>query len=170
MTTNPFDNILERHHCSSLIMSTSDTIVVDLLHTPDSDADEEDDTTQKRQYRWNPSRHISLLRIVLLRLPFSAPYKSKGVAWESVAEDYNLAIKQPNAIKGRKANEKFYALLSTYRKDKAVSLRKSGTNEEYTELDQLLEDLDELERDSRTENEALKEINRKKVVLLYVMF
>jgi hypothetical protein len=148
-------------------MSTSDTIVVDLLHTPDSDADEEeDDTTQKRQYRWNPSRHISLLRIILLRLPFSAPYKTKGVAWESVAEDYNLAVKQPNAIKGRKANEKFYSLLSIFRKNKAASLRKSGTNEEYTELDQLLEDLDELEHDSRIENEAIKEINQKKVVLL----
>ena len=151
-------------------MSTLETIVVE--RTPDSDTDEEEnsnqeDTTQKHQYCWNPSQHISLLHIIILRLPFSAPYKTKGMAWESIAEDYNLAVKQPNSIKGRKANEKFYSLLSIFRKDKAASLRKSGTNKEYTELDQLLEELDELEHDSRIENETMKEVNQKKVISLY---
>jgi hypothetical protein len=33
-------------------------------------------------------------------LPITCPYKTKGAAWESVIKDYNLAVKQPNAIKG----------------------------------------------------------------------
>src|SRR4051812_5527181 len=149
-------------------MSTSDTIVVDLLHTQGSDIDQEDDgnhaSTRKIQYRWNPSRYIPFLRIVILRSPFAAPYKTIGTAWETVAQDYNLAIKEPNCINGRKAKEKFYSLISTFRKDEAESLRKSGTDEEYTELDRLLEELDELERDSRIKNE----LNRKKVI--YMIF
>jgi hypothetical protein len=147
-------------------MSTSDTIVVNLLHTQDSDIEQGDDSnhagTRKTQYRWNPGRYIPLLRIAILRSPFAAPYKTIGAAWDAVAQDYNLAIKEPDCINGRKAKEKFYSLLSTFRKDEAESLRKSGTDEEYTELDQLLEELDELERDSRIKNE----LNKKKVIYL----
>ena len=58
-------------------------------------------------------------------------------------------------------------MLSIFQKDKAALLHKSRTNEEYTELDQLLEELDELERDSRIENETTKEVNQKKVISLY---
>jgi hypothetical protein len=43
------------------------------------------------------------------------------------------------------------------------SLCKSGTNEEYTELDILLEELDELEHDARVEDEVTKESAKKKV-------
>jgi hypothetical protein len=41
-------------------------------------------------------------------------------------------------------------------KEEAASLCKSGTDEEYTEVDILLEELDELERDVKAENVALK--------------
>jgi hypothetical protein len=124
---------------------------------------EHEGTSRKRQHRWNPSRHIFLLRAVILRSPFSAPYKTKSATWNSVAQDYNAAVKEPNAINGRKAKEKFDILLSTFRRDEVESLRKSGTNEEYTELNTLLEELDELEHDAKVEDEATKESTKKKV-------
>src|SRR4051812_8683325 len=114
-------------------MSTSDTIVVDLLHTQDSDTDQDDEsnhgeTTRKCQYHWNPCRIIALLRIIIVRSPFSAPYKSKRAAWETIAQDYNLSVNKPNAVSGRKAKATFYILLSVFRKQEAESLRKGGTD------------------------------------------
>ena len=53
--------------------------------------------------------------------------------------------------------------MTTFRKEEVESLRRSGTDEEYTELDQLLEELDELERDARAQSEAEKDLNKKKV-------
>ena len=75
---------------------------------------------------------------------------------EKVAQDYNAAVKVSGAITGRKAKEKFDDLLLVFQKEEAASLCKSGTDEEYTEVDILLEELDELERDSKAENVALK--------------
>lgn len=121
------------------------------------------EASRKRQHRWNPSRYISLLRIVTLHSPFAASYKNKGASWDRVAEEYNAAIEEQNAITGRKAKEKFDLLLSTFRKEEVESLRRSGTDEEYTELDHLLEELDEMERDARAESEASKDNIKKKV-------
>jgi len=149
--------------------SARETIIVDLpcniQDAGSKDNDEEDnnhegneqkETSRKHHYRWNPGRYIPLLRIIILRSPFSAPHKTKRVAWDKVAQDYNAAMKEPSAITGRKAKEKFDDLLAIFRKEEVESLHKSGTNEEYTELDTLLEELDELERDFRAEDEALK--------------
>jgi hypothetical protein len=161
-------------------MSTSaDTIVVDLLASEDTETEidgnldlnqetDSQDTSnrigRKNHHRWNPSRYISLLHSVLLYSPFSIPYKTKGATWNHIAENYNMAIETPNAINGRKAKEKFEFLLSAFRKEEVESLRKSGTDEEYTEMNHLLEELDELEHDAKVENETMKESNKKQVI------
>jgi hypothetical protein len=133
----------------------------DLSSSLDENLHQED--SRKRQYRWNPSRYVSLLRLVILRTPYAAPYKSKVSAWDAVANEYNEAEGEPNAITGRKAKEKFEFLLATFRKEEAESLRKSGTDEEYDEMKRLLEELDELERDSRAISDGEKEALKRKV-------
>lgn len=60
------------------------------------------ETIRKRQHRWNASRYISLLPIIL-HSPYSAPFK--GAAWDRIAKDYNTAVEEPGAITGRKARE-----------------------------------------------------------------
>ena len=39
----------------------------------------------------NASRYISLL-LIILHSPYSAPFKTKGVAWDRIAKDYNTAV------------------------------------------------------------------------------
>src|SRR4051812_37747694 len=93
------------------------------------------------------------MHIVIDRSPFTAPYKTIGVAWETIAKGYGLAVKEPNCISGRKLKEKFYNLLSTFRKEEAGLFHKSETDKEYSDLDKLLKKLNKLECDSRVKVE-----------------
>lgn len=118
---------------------------------------------RKAQHHWNSQWRIQLLRAIELPLPFTTPHKKKADAWEKVANDYNSAIGKPNTVDSRSVSEKFKTLLKQFCKDEGISLKASGTEEEYTEQIQLLTGLAELKNDSKLINNAQAIKNKQKV-------
>ncbi|XP_020901225.1 uncharacterized protein LOC110239808 [Exaiptasia diaphana] len=92
----------------------------------------------KQMFRWHLNHDIDLAKeVVSLR-----PASSKN--WDNVAENLEAAWpKDPsrNKVKGRSCKEHFEVMMAHHKEENQQALRKSGTEEEYSELQQLLDDV-----------------------------
>ncbi|CAB4042009.1 Hypothetical predicted protein, partial [Paramuricea clavata] len=112
-------------------------------------------------FRWsNVAYDILLCKEVLARRP-SSPMEWESVA-ETLSEIFSIAEKVV-ILKGRGCRERVDRLLMKYNEEDKKNLKKSGTEEEYSELHQLLEDISTYKRDIEDlKNVKMKGRERKK--------
>ncbi|XP_064479468.1 uncharacterized protein LOC135392676 [Ornithodoros turicata] len=107
-------------------------------------ADAVDGTPSAQQHiprkRFTIVDDLLLLREVLARNPFEASSQ-----WFDIAERLNLATKKGFTARG--ARERTALLVSLFKKDDKINLRKSGTEEQYLRKERILQEVVELQRD-----------------------
>lgn len=105
---------------------------------------------RRTMFRFNPARDILLLREVIGHRPFAAGYGQTSRAWDTIVRNLkglgmDVCV---TTVQGRYAH-----LKKIYLKEQMDQLRRSGTEEEYSEREQLLQDLLDLEKAARSEND-----------------
>ncbi len=100
---------------------------------------------------------VALLKEVQRATPFALPHGQVTAAWEDVAAGVRRAAGID--VDGRRCRLRYSNLLQTFRRGEADNLRKSGTEEEYSERQQLLQDLNEQE-DAATEAASLEKTSQ----------
>ena len=118
---------------------------------------------RKSQHRFFPKREILFLRAVEAERPWERPYGALRLGWEDVARDYNSAVGDSNALTWEGARRHWERLLAIHNNNEQASLRASGTEEEYTEQEELLTDLATHYNDFKEQSEQAAESQRKKV-------
>ncbi|XP_028410542.1 stress response protein NST1-like [Dendronephthya gigantea] len=118
-------------------------------------------------FRWPKIEHdLMLATEVAARSPKS------GTDWETIASILSKAFSTDGnriELTGRSCRERMDRLLAKHKEDDKKSLKKSGTEEEYTELTQLLEDImtcrrdmEDLKRKEKEEKNRKEELKNKK--------
>nr|XP_037285119.1 uncharacterized protein LOC119178060 [Rhipicephalus microplus] len=95
---------------------------------------------RKPRKRFRIDEDLCLLKEVVCTDPFSNP-----AAWEDVLRNVMRAINRELTIRGIK--ERVDLLIGYFRQQDTVNLRKSGTEEQYGEREQLLQDVSDLMRE-----------------------
>ncbi|KAI8817014.1 uncharacterized protein EV422DRAFT_622898 [Fimicolochytrium jonesii] len=90
-----------------------------------------------------PVHDIALLKEAIAIFPYGKPRAAKAEAWMQMACNANTAV-GADIFDERRARERCKTLVEAHRADDLLSLRASGTNEEYSEREQLLTDLTEM--------------------------
>ncbi|CAH3043942.1 unnamed protein product [Porites lobata] len=99
-------------------------------------------------FRWNINHDLDLLREVLALRP------SNPNDWNLIADNLQRAwAKDEITVKGRSCKEHFDVLLRHHKDENSAALKKAGTEEQYNEIHQLLDDirvyLDDLQQQSK---------------------
>jgi hypothetical protein len=129
----------------------------------DSDSDEIVTKISKKQFRYSASGRVSLLKEVINVNPYDAAHGLSGKAWDDVRNNFLKAVPRAKSFNILTATVRntVERMISRFRAGEIESLRKSGEEEDYTELDQLLTDLVEL-IDAVDEEKVKKEERNKK--------
>ncbi|KAI8830976.1 hypothetical protein BC829DRAFT_423334 [Chytridium lagenaria] len=103
-----------------------------------------------KNFRFNPSIDVELLKLVLDLQPFAAGYGKVKDKWQAVADglraivtDFGENYKQ-DSLNPAAARRRFDTLVDSFKKEEMDSLRASGTDEEYEEKERLLTDILEM--------------------------
>jgi flagellar biosynthesis GTPase FlhF len=104
--------------------------------------------TQRPMFRFNPARDILLLREVVGQRPYAAGYGQTSRAWDAIVTNLKAIGMDVTltTVQGR-----YTHLKKAYRTQQMEQMRRSGTEEEYTEREQLLQDIIELEAAAASE-------------------
>lgn len=89
---------------------------------------------RKKRHLWNKEKKLVFLRIVEFIRPFQVKHGLITAAWQ----EYNDVIKEPNALGAKSAKQAYNDFLAAYHKEENTSKAKSGVNEEYTKMTELL--------------------------------
>jgi hypothetical protein len=118
------------------------------------DRNNEQGSARRRMFRFNPVRDILLLREVIGQRPFAAGYGQAGRVWESITRNLNTGGMPVtlSTVQGRCA-----LLKRAFRKQQMEQLRRSGTEEECSEREQLLQDLIEMEAAAASDDSARRQ-------------
>ncbi|KAL3234133.1 hypothetical protein MRX96_048389 [Rhipicephalus microplus] len=95
---------------------------------------------QVQNFTFDSYKDLCLLKEVVCADPFSNP-----AAWEDVLRNVMRAINRELTIRGIK--ERVDLLIGYFRQQDTANLRKSGTEEQYGEREQLLQDVSDLMRE-----------------------
>ena len=131
---------------------------LNLLPGSDSDLNSSEQTKGERKkhkehHFWDDEKRLSFLRIIDLFRPFNAKFGTVTSSWIKVAAEYNKTIQKSNALSAKSAKLAYDEFLSAHRKDNKKSLAQSGIDEDYTEEMELLQNLDQLDKDAHAKNE-----------------
>ena len=113
---------------------------------------------------WTPDRDVIFCREILVSNLFNTKKSSteRGKVWESLA-DKLCDIRQPSfRVDQRSVRDHYKKLISKYKRKVREELNASGTSQEQSELDVMLEEIVEREEISEAEKENDNE-NRKKM-------
>ncbi|CAB3995591.1 Hypothetical predicted protein [Paramuricea clavata] len=114
-----------------------------------------------------PFRWPMLQNDVDLAKEVVATRPEKPSDWDNIASRLNPIFSLTNGkavvLKGRSCRERMERLLKKYKADDSAALKRSGTEEEYSELNVLLEDITVFRRDLEEARELEKEVKRKKI-------
>ena len=92
--------------------------------------------------------------------PYGAPHKREEAAWYEVSRNFYQTL-EPNRLSNKPNKDtikrRVNDLLAKWRKEELESLRKSGTDEDYEEKEQILTDLTERIDNLQMEKEEDKE-------------
>ncbi|XP_063399250.1 uncharacterized protein LOC134683876 [Mytilus trossulus] len=94
---------------------------------------------RKTQVRFSAKDDLNLLKEVLAE----NPYKDK-TKWEVVAQNVKENVDIVFNVTSRRVRERTQLLLQQFQKENYEALKKSGTEEEYTEKQQLLQEIQSL--------------------------
>ena len=107
--------------------------------------------------RWTISKDLLLLRDMAVNFPKTA------LDWQLIAIDNKLYSSPEFQVTGRGVRERWLkTILMRFKSQQTEALKKSGTEEEYVEFDQLLQDLVERQNDLDTENENASKSDARK--------
>jgi hypothetical protein len=120
---------------------------IDLTKVSDQHAQK---TRRKKQFRFSEEYDKALLTQVITVFPFSLAHGKKTDGWKKIATSLRASGMD---LDHRRCQERTDLLLSSFRKSENESRRKSGVDENYTELDILLTDLVEMLDDLEANNE-----------------
>jgi hypothetical protein len=99
---------------------------------------------RKTAYRFTAPVDIDLLKEVMFVCPHDASYGQASARWEEVAE--HMQGLHGADVTAAGCRKRYDDLVSAFKKDTVTSLRASGTEEQYEEREQLLQDLSDLVR------------------------
>lgn len=102
--------------------------------------------TAKKPFRFAAKHDVLLFREVVARNPFLTPSK-----WVDIAENLN---RLNMVVDGRRCRERTILQVDYFEKEDFDNLRRSGTEEEYDEKEQLLQEIKELKSDAASAREA----------------
>ncbi|RHY20134.1 hypothetical protein DYB32_010101 [Aphanomyces invadans] len=98
-----------------------------------------DATKRKTAFRFTIAADVDLLKEVVLVAPYDAAYGQTTARWDEIGD--NMRGIHGDAITALGCRKRFDDLLSAFKKATLKALRASGTEEEYNERDQLLQDI-----------------------------
>ncbi|KAG9397930.1 hypothetical protein AC1031_016348 [Aphanomyces cochlioides] len=98
---------------------------------------------RKDVFRFKASTDVDLLREVMRIQPFAAEYGQTGRRWEQLSVCM-CEIHGEGAVTAYSCRRRFEDLVENFKNETMNSLRASGTDEEYTEREQLLQDIVDL--------------------------
>ncbi|KAG9408113.1 hypothetical protein AC1031_021350 [Aphanomyces cochlioides] len=119
------------------------------------DATIENEKKRKSAYRFKAASDIDLLKEVMLIQPFAAAYGQTKSRWEEISDNFVLT--------GQGCRKRFDDLIAAFKEQSTASLRASGTDEEYLQRDQLLQDLSDMIDVILLEKKTEKELKDDKV-------
>ncbi|ETV92427.1 hypothetical protein H310_13306 [Aphanomyces invadans] len=119
-----------------------------------------DTTKRKPAYRFTNTADVDLLNEVVLVAPFDAGYGQTTARWDEIGD--NMRSIHGEAITAICCRRRFDDLLAAFKKATLKALRSSGTEEEYNERDQLLQDIVDLIDAAATKKKALKQVQDKR--------
>ena len=104
----------------------------------------EDTNKRRTARRFSVPEDIDLLKEIMLVCPHEAPYGQTAARWEEVGQ-HMRAIHGTGltTIGCRKRSDD---LMTAFKRDTIKSLRASGSEEQYNEREQLLQDLSDMVR------------------------
>ncbi|KAJ3007049.1 hypothetical protein HKX48_009333, partial [Thoreauomyces humboldtii] len=97
-------------------------------------------TGRKQRPHLLPRHDVYLLRETVSIFPFGERLKERARFWAKVVENANATLEQ-DVFDVKRARERITLLVGKMREQEMVSMRQSGTSEEYEERDILLTDL-----------------------------
>ncbi|ETV97437.1 hypothetical protein H310_09765 [Aphanomyces invadans] len=101
-----------------------------------------DTTKRKPAYRFTIAADVDLLKEVVLVAPFDAGYGQTTARWDEIGD--NMRSIHGEAVTAICCRRRFDELLAAFKKATLKALRSSGTEEEYNDRDQLLQDIVDL--------------------------
>ncbi|KAK3732399.1 hypothetical protein QZH41_016781 [Actinostola sp. cb2023] len=112
-----------------------------------------------------PFRWPSMTNDIMLATEVSSRKPKTSSEWEQVASILSLAFstsEKPVELTGRACRERLDRLVNKYKVEDKKSLKRSGSEEEYTELQQILEDICTFRRDQAELKQKEKQNKKKK--------
>ncbi|RHY13658.1 hypothetical protein DYB32_010908 [Aphanomyces invadans] len=93
-------------------------------------------------FRFKSASDVDLLKEVIHIQPYDAPYGAVKSRWDEVAA--NMCMMYGDGLTSVSCRKRFDDLLDAFKRNTISSLRASGTEEEYNEREQLLQDIVDL--------------------------
>ncbi len=112
-------------------------------------------TSTSTTIRFYPGLDIALLKEVAAINPYGKEKNAKE--WDSIVDNVNSTLKNGKTVTHRGCKDRMKTLLKAHRKAEMQSLKASGTEEEFTERDALLTEVNELCTEAAKVKEGKKE-------------
>ncbi|KAG9417097.1 hypothetical protein AC1031_001485 [Aphanomyces cochlioides] len=112
------------------------------------------DSKRKAAFRFMTSSDIDLLKEVIHIQPFDAPHGQTAARWLVI--ESNLKAIYGESISSKGCRTRFGDLLLAFKQDTLTALRASGTDEQYDEREQLLQDIVDLMENSAVQKRIAK--------------
>ncbi|EJD36682.1 hypothetical protein AURDEDRAFT_174280 [Auricularia subglabra TFB-10046 SS5] len=118
---------------------------------------------QRRELQWSEDKNLALANALLNHQPFKAEYGSVTAAWNMVKDELNAAGYTFKACKTIQKHAE--ELIKEQRRDDAAAAKKSGANEDVTELTQVMAQVVSLIDDEKLKKTATTAHGRAKAKL-----
>eukprot|EP00033_Pygsuia_biforma_P004010 GCRY01004392.1.p1 GENE.GCRY01004392.1~~GCRY01004392.1.p1 ORF type:complete len:239 (-),score=48.15 GCRY01004392.1:1345-2061(-) len=105
---------------------------------------------KKKQFNYYPAVDIVILKEVIAINPYAAVHGKVADSWNEVASHSGFMVS------GESVKKRVTLLLNSRKKEEMVNLKSSGTEEEYQEREQLLDEILELEKLGKETTESKK--------------
>ncbi|RHY14925.1 hypothetical protein DYB32_010807 [Aphanomyces invadans] len=118
-------------------------------------SDLSDATKRKTAFRFTIAADVDLLKEVALVAPYDAAYGQTTARWDEIGD--NMRSIHGDTITASSCRKRFDDLLSAFKKATLKALRASGTEEEYNERDQLLQDIVDMVKELYIDGHMIRE-------------
>ena len=98
---------------------------------------------RKPTFRFRAGADVDLLKEVMNLQPFDAPHGETASRWEAVANNL-CSVYGDGSLVPKACRTRFDDLVEAFKTQQMDALRASGTEEEYEEREQLLQDIVDL--------------------------
>ena len=110
------------------------------------------DSQESKRCHFTPYLDIQLLRVIVADPPFAARHGNVQEKWEAVQS------RMSNVTGWKSLRDRFTLLVKQFKAQSMIQLKKSGTEEEYTERGKLLKEICELMAEEPKTSEKSKQL------------